>query len=157
MFARRFLLQWQKCSKRILLTHVRRIAVENAAHFYDRTREIDLFAKNFRAIRRRKNGSADIKAHLAAINIERGHDFDVTGPIRTDLAVHKPDARAIGGGALVKVYSLDKRTGTVTYPNNSDSDLSHFEKGNPTRSQAVEASYKVIIRPCQAESDTKWR
>jgi hypothetical protein len=40
--------------------------------------------------------------------------------------MHETDAIAIGGGAAVKVYSLNERTGTVAHSDNGDSYLSHL-------------------------------
>ena len=41
--------------------------------------------KTFSAIRRRKNGLADIESHFAAIDIKGGNHFDVLGLVRADL------------------------------------------------------------------------
>src|SRR5438477_4733636 len=139
LFARRLFLQWNKCSKRIVPLHVRAEAVENTAHFYDRSGEADLFAENFRAIGGREDGLANIKANLAAVDIKGGHDFDVPRTIGPDLAMHQTDPVAIGGGAPIKVYSLNQRAGTVTNTNNSDPDLSHGRRRKITRTEALEA------------------
>jgi hypothetical protein len=40
--------------------------------------------------------------------------------------VHQADARAVGGGAVIKIDSLDKRAGAVSNPDNGDSYFSHF-------------------------------
>ena len=53
------------------------IAVKNAAHLYNRAGELDLFAEDFCAIGRGENGFADIQTHFAAVDIERGHNFDI--------------------------------------------------------------------------------
>jgi len=39
--------------------------------------------------------------------------------------MHESDASAVAGGASVKVYPLNQRTGAVTNTDNSDSDFSH--------------------------------
>ena len=52
LFASGFFFQRQECAERILFAHVRRIAVEHATHLHNCTGEVDLFAKNFRAIGR---------------------------------------------------------------------------------------------------------
>src|SRR5205814_10215509 len=96
LFAGRFLFQRKKCSKRVLLAHMGCIAVENAAHFYNCPGQTNFFTKDLCAIRGRENGPADIEAHLAAINIECGHDLDVTRSIRSDLAMHEADSSAVG-------------------------------------------------------------
>jgi hypothetical protein len=103
-----------------------RIAVENAAHFYNGAGELDLFAENLCAIRWRKNGSADISSNLAPINVESGNDFNIARAIRTDLAVHQSYTSAVGRKAVIKIYPLDKRAGAVSNPDNGDSYFSHF-------------------------------
>jgi hypothetical protein len=103
-----------------------RITVENTAHFHDRAGKADLFAKNFRAIGRREYGLADIETDFAPVNVKRGHNFDVARPIRADLPMHQSDTGAVSGGAVVKIYSLDERTGAVPHPDNGDSYFSHF-------------------------------
>ena len=108
LFTGGFFFQRKECSQGILITHVRRIAVENAAHLYNRSREIDLLAENFRAIWRRENGPTDIEAYLPAINIKCRHHFDVARPIGANLPMHQPNTGTIGGGALIKVDSLNK-------------------------------------------------
>jgi hypothetical protein len=40
--------------------------------------------------------------------------------------VHQSDASAVDGGAVIKIDSLDKRTGAVSNANNGDSYFSHF-------------------------------
>ncbi len=133
LFASGFFFQRQKSAERIVFGHVGREAVKNAAHFHDCAGEADLFAENLGAIGRRENGFADVEPDFAAVDIECGHNLNVSRPIRADLLVHQANASAIGGGAAVKVYSLDERTGTITHSNNGDSDFSHLRKRNPTR------------------------
>ena len=126
LFAGGFFLQWKKCAERILIVHVRGVAVQNAAHFYNGAGELDLFTEHLRTIRRRENGPADISSNLAPINIKGGNDFNVARAIRADLAVHQPYAGAVGGEAVIKIYPLDKRAGAVSNPDNGDSYFSHF-------------------------------
>ena len=97
-----FFFQGQEGAERVLVGHVRSVAVENAAHFHDRAGELDLVAKNLGAIGGRKDGLAHVEPDLAPVDVERGHDFDIARPIRPDLAVHEADAGAIRGGAVVK-------------------------------------------------------
>src|SRR4051794_20272064 len=78
VFASGFLLEWKECAQRVLILHVRWIAIQNAAHFYDRTSELDLFTEDLCAIGRRKNSPADVKADLAAVDIESRYDFNIT-------------------------------------------------------------------------------
>lgn len=111
-----------------MLGHVGRETVENAAHFHDRAGEADFIAKNFGAIGRRENGFADVEADFAPINVEAGHDLDVPGPIRTDLAVHQANGGAVDRGAAVKIDSLDERTGTIADSDDGDTDFSHAKK-----------------------------
>jgi len=40
--------------------------------------------------------------------------------------VHQADASAVGGGAVIKIDSLDKRAGAVSNPDDGDSYFSHF-------------------------------
>jgi hypothetical protein len=40
--------------------------------------------------------------------------------------VHQPGASAIGGRAVIKIDSLDKRAGAVANPDDGDSYFSHF-------------------------------
>jgi len=40
--------------------------------------------------------------------------------------VHQPDGSAVGGSAVIKIESLDKRAGAVSNPDNGDSYFSHF-------------------------------
>jgi hypothetical protein len=39
--------------------------------------------------------------------------------------MHEPNSRTVAGGATVKVYSLNQRTGAIPNADNSDSDFSH--------------------------------
>lgn len=114
-------------------------AIENAAHFYDRSRQADLFAENFSAIGGREDGLANVKTNLAAVDIKGGHDFNVTRPIRTDLAMHEADAVSIGNGAPIKVDSLNQRAGTISNSNNGDPDLSHGQRRKTTQTEGLGA------------------
>ena len=104
---------------------MRGIAVEDTAHLHDRTGKLDLFAEDFCAIGRRENGLADIKTDFAPVDIESGNDFDISRPVSADLPVHQSDPGAIAGRAVIKIYSLDERTGTVPNPDEGDSYFSH--------------------------------
>ena len=128
LFAGGFFLQRQKSAKRIVVGHVRRKTVEDAAHFHDRAGQADLVAENLGAIGRGENGFADVEPDFAAVNVECGHNLNVPGPIRGDLLVHQADAGAIGGGAAVEIDTLDERTGTVAHPDDGDTDFSHGKK-----------------------------
>ena len=119
--------------------HVCPETIENAAHFYDRSGQADPFAENLGAIWWRKDGLADIKSNLAAVDIKGGHHFDVTRPIRTDLAMHQTDPVAIGGGAPIKVDSLNQRAGTISNSNDGDPDLSHGQRRKTTQTEALGA------------------
>ena len=46
--------------------------------------------------------------------------------------MHETDPGTVGASAAVEIYSLDEGTGTVTYTDNSNSDLSHSVKANNT-------------------------
>ena len=146
LFASRFFFQWQECAERILFGHVGRIAVEHATHLHDCAGEVDLFAKNFRAIGRREYGLAHIEPDFAPVNIKRGHDFDIARTIRADLPVHQSDAGAVGRRAVIKIYSLDERTGAISHSDDGDSYFSHLKKRYPSRSRAVRARYKLLCR-----------
>jgi hypothetical protein len=41
--------------------------------------------------------------------------------------VHQSDASAVGGGAVIKIDSLDKRAGAVSNAYDGDSYFSHFQ------------------------------
>jgi len=71
-----------------MILHVWRVAVQNAAHFYDCAGELDLFTEHLCAIGRRKNSPAHVQADLAPINVESCHNFNVAGPVAADLPVH---------------------------------------------------------------------
>jgi hypothetical protein len=104
---------------------VRGKSVEHAAHVHDCASEFEFLAEDLCAIGRREYGFADIKTDFAPIDIERGNDFNVIRPIRADLAMHQPGARPVGRGAVIKIYSLDKRAGTITNSNDGNSYFSH--------------------------------
>src|SRR6184192_1907544 len=108
--------------------NVRGEAVHDHAHFHDGAVKADFVAKDFGAIGRRENGFADIEPDFAAVDIEGGHNFDVSGPIRGDLLVHQADGGAIDGGTAIKIDTLDERTGTVAHSDDGDTNLSHGKK-----------------------------
>src|SRR5881396_3514470 len=126
LFAGGFFFQRQERAQRILIAHMRRIAVKDASHPYDRASELDLFGKDFCAIGRRKNGLTDVKTDSTPVNVKSGNDFDIVRPVRSDLPMHQPDASAVGGGAVIKIDSLDKRAGAVSNAYDGDSYFSHF-------------------------------
>jgi hypothetical protein len=99
--------------------------IENAAHFHDCAGALDFIAKNFSAVRRRKNGLAHIQSHFAAIDIKGGNHFDVLRLVRADATVHEAGAAAVAIGPAIKIDSLDERTGTVAHPDDGDSDFAH--------------------------------
>ena len=105
---------------------MRRVAVQNASHFYNSARELDVFTENLCAIGRGENGFAHIQANLAPVDIECGDNFNVTRAVTADLPVHQPDASAVDGRTVVKIDSLDKRAGAVSDTDNGDSYFSHF-------------------------------
>ena len=111
-----------------MLGHVLGKTVHDHAHFHDRAGKRDFFAKNFGAIGRRKDGLADVESDFAAIDIERGDDFDVARPIGADLAMHKADGAAVDPRAPIEIDTLDKGTGAITDTDNGDSNLSHGKK-----------------------------
>src|SRR5262249_27082208 len=88
LFARGFLLEWKKCAQRILIAHVWRVAIQNAAHFYDRAGQLDLFAEHLCAVGRRKNSSAHVQADLASIDVKRCHDLNIAWAVAANLTVH---------------------------------------------------------------------
>src|SRR5205814_10512765 len=92
LFPSRYFLKRKKWAKRILVAHVRRVTVQNAAHFYDSAGELDFFTKNLGAVRRRKDGSANVQANFAAVDVKRSHDPTVARPITADLPSHQPYA-----------------------------------------------------------------
>jgi hypothetical protein len=46
---------------------------------------------------------------------------------------------------VIKIYSLDERTGAISHSDDGDSYFSHLKKRNPNRSRAVRARYKFIM------------
>ena len=119
--------------------HVRSEAVENATHFHDRPGQADLVAENFCAIRRRKDGFADVETNFAAVDIKGGYHFDVSGAIGPDLAMHQADPVSVGDRTPIKVYSLNQRAGAISNPNDSDPDLSHGRRRKTTQTEALGA------------------
>ena len=128
LFAGGFFFQGEKRAKRVVIGHVLRVAIEDAAHFHDRAGERDFVAKNLGAIGRRKDRFADVKPNFAAIDVESSDHFDVARPIGADLFMHEAHSGAIDGRAAVKVNSLDERAGTIAHSNDGDSDFSHGKK-----------------------------
>src|SRR4029077_14799541 len=128
LFARGFLLERKKCAQRILILHVWRIAIQNAAHFYNRASELDLFIEHLCAIWGRKNSSAHVQADLAPVNIVSSDNFNVTRTISADLTVHQANAGTVDRGTTIKIDSLHERTGAVSHAHDCDSDFSHFLK-----------------------------
>src|SRR5262249_25477989 len=126
LFASGFFFERKERAQRILVVHVRRVTVENAAHFYNGAGELDLFTESLGAIRRRENGLANVQTDLAAIDVKRGHDLDVARAVPANVPVHQANAGAIGRGAIIKIDSLDKRAGTISNSHNGDSYFSHF-------------------------------
>ncbi len=105
---------------------MRGITIEDAAHLYDRTSGRDVAAEYFRAIGWREDRLINIKADLAPVDIKGRDDLDVTGPVRTDEAVHKADRGAVIGCVVIKADSLHERAGAIAHPDNSDSDFVHL-------------------------------
>src|SRR5947207_12953423 len=96
---------------------MRRIAIENPAHFHNGACELDFFTKVLCAIRRRKDGSADVQTDFASVDVKSCNQFDIARAVRTDLPVHQPDAPTFGGGSVTNMYLLDKRAGAASNPN----------------------------------------
>jgi hypothetical protein len=101
--------------------------VENTTHFHDCAGALDFIAKNFSAVRRRKNGLADIESDFPAIDIKGGNHFDILRLVRADATVHEAGTVAVAIGPAIKIDSLDERTGTVAHSDDGDSDFAHFE------------------------------
>src|ERR1700758_654234 len=106
---------------------MRSIAVQNAAHLYDCAGKFDFLTEGLCAIGRRKDRLADVETDFTPVDVKSRDNFDVAWPIRTDLPVHQPDGGAVGGGAVIKIDSLDKRAGAVAHADNGNSYFSHFE------------------------------
>src|SRR5436190_22829654 len=126
LFAGGFFLQGQKSAQRVLIPHVLGKTVQNAPHLNDCAGALDFIAEDFSAIRRRKNGLANIESHLPAIDIKSGNYFDVLRVVRADATVHQAGSVAIAIGPAIKIDSLNKGTGTVAHSDNGDSDFTHF-------------------------------
>src|SRR5439155_24194610 len=121
-----FFLQRQESAQWVLVAHVLGKTVENTTHFHDSAGALDFIAKNFSAVRRRKNGLADIESHFAAIDIKGGNHFDILRLVRADATVHEAGTTAVAIGSAIKIDSLDERTGTVAHSDDGDSDFAHF-------------------------------
>ena len=126
LFACGFLFQREECAQRVLVAHMRRVAIKNAAHLHDGAGELDFLTKGFCAIGRRENCFADVEADFTAIDVKSSDNLDIARPVKTDLPVHQPDGRAVGGGAAIKIDSLDKRAGAVSNADDGNSYFSHF-------------------------------
>src|SRR5262249_61713430 len=50
LFAGGFLLEWKKCAERILILHVWRVVIPEAAHLHNCARELNLFSHKLFAI-----------------------------------------------------------------------------------------------------------
>ena len=105
---------------------MRWIAIHHAAHLHDRASELDFLAEGLCAIGRGENRFADVQTDFTTVDVKRSDNLDITRPVKTDLPVHQPDGRGVGGGAVVKIDSLDKRAGAVANADNGDSYFSHF-------------------------------
>jgi hypothetical protein len=99
--------------------------VENAAHLHNGASKLDPVAENLRAVRRRKNRLAHVQTDFAPVDIKGGNDFDVVWSIAADLTMHQPDAGAVGGGAIIKIDSLNERAGAISDAYDCDSYFSH--------------------------------
>ena len=128
LFAGGFFFQGEKRAKRIVIGHVLRVAIEDTAHFHDRSGESDFVAKDPGAIGGRKDRFADVEPDFAAVDVKSGDHFDVAGPIGADLFMHEAHGGAIDGRAAVEVHSLNERAGTIAHSNDGDSDFSHGQK-----------------------------
>src|SRR5215471_3130919 len=128
LFAGGFFFQGKKGAERIMIGHMLGVAVEDAAHFHDRTDESDIIAKNLGAIRWRKDRFADVEPNFAAVDVKRGDDFDIARAVGTDLFMHEAHGGAIDRRAAVKVDSLDERAGTIAHSDDGDSDFSHGKR-----------------------------
>ena len=128
LLAGRFLFQRKKRAERVVVSPCASIAVQNATHHDNGAGRSDLLAKDLGAIGRSENRLAHVEAHLAAVDVESGHDFDVLRLVRPDLSVHQADTGAVAGSAAIEVDSLDKRTRTVADSNDGDSDFVHVKR-----------------------------
>src|SRR6266478_7082977 len=104
---------------------MRRIAVQNAPHFYNCAGELDFLTEGLCAIGRREDRFADVETDFTAVDIKSSDDLDIAWPVETDLPVHQADGCAIGGRAVIKIDSLDKRAGAVAHADNGNSYFSH--------------------------------
>ena len=130
-------------NKWIVLAHVCAHSIEHAAHSYDRAGLSNFFAKDLGTIRRRENRLADIDPYLAAIDIERGDDFDVVRPIGPDLLMHQADARPVAGRAAIESDSLDQRARAVADPDDRDWNFTH-SKPVDWRTRCLRASSQML-------------
>ena len=89
-----------------------------------------------------KIASADIDPHFAAIDIERGDDFDVVRPIGPDLLVHQADACPVARRAAIETDSLDQRARRSCRPRRSRLEFYSFEAGRLAHSLPGEQARK---------------
>ena len=81
-------MKYMKGAFRIVVSHVRSIPIENAAHHDDGPRRLDPITKDFGTVRQSENRLSHVEAHFPPIDVERGHDFDIMRLIRPNLAMH---------------------------------------------------------------------
>ena len=71
---------------RVVIFHVRGVAVEYATHHDDGASRFDLLAKDLGAVRRGENCFGGVEAYFPPIDVESSDDFDIIRLIRADLA-----------------------------------------------------------------------
>ena len=104
----------------LIARHVVGHSVKDAAHPHQDSCLGEVATKYCCAVRGLEDGLGDVLPHLAHVDVEGRHDFDVARPVATDLPVHEPDSLL---RLLVPVVlePLDQRAGAV--PDSHDSDL----------------------------------
>jgi hypothetical protein len=87
---------------------VRGIAIEHATHHHHSAGGLDLFAKDFGAVWRRKNRLGDVETDFPAIDVEGGDNLDILRLILAHLPMHQSDIRAIAGRVAIEVNALEE-------------------------------------------------
>src|SRR5207237_9714966 len=93
LFACGFLFQREECAQRVLVAHMRRVAIENASHLHDGAGELDVLTKALCASGRRENCLADVEFDFTAIDVKSSDNLDIARTVKTDLPVHHPIGR----------------------------------------------------------------
>ncbi len=73
-----------------------------------------------RVVRLGKDGLGHVLSDLAAVDVERGDDLDVTDVIGADLDIHQAGNGLTRLGVLVVVQTLNERRGAIADPDDGN-------------------------------------